>query len=70
VLFAVATDSPFPLYNGSVLLTCLNTVKTIRILMKKVMRCPSVCGPVKRVPWRPLALYLKSTVYSRFQIPV
>jgi len=38
--------------------------------MKQVMRCPSVCGPVKWVPLRPLAVYLKSTVYSKVQIPV
>lgn len=38
--------------------------------MKEVMRYPSVCGPVKRVPRQPLAVNLKWTVYSRVQIPV
>jgi len=35
--------------------------------MKDVMGCPSVCGPVKIVPRRQLAVYLKSTVYSEFK---
>jgi len=34
------------------------------------MRSSSVCGPVKRVPRQPFAVYLKSIFYSRVQIPV